>query len=245
MGAFIVVLREAFEACLVLSLIFAFLTKTGQRDRHARTIWLGVAAAVSTSVLAGAILFAALGEVEGPGQKIFEGIAMLVACVVLTWMVFWMRKQARTIGGHLRAQVGEAVRAGGGAALAMVAFVGVAREGLETALFLFVSVGDDGVLQTLVGGALGLAAAIGAGIAFYRGSLKLDLRRFFQVTGLLIVALGAYLLFGGLHELGEAGGGEAVELLGIAGGVAFAAAFGWLYLRNPRPRDAAAAPEQA
>jgi high-affinity iron transporter len=240
MGAFVVVLREAFEACLVLSLIFAFLTRTGQREQHARTIWAGVAAAVGTSVVAGGILFAALGEVEGTGRQVFEGIAMLVACVVLTWMVFWMRKQARTIGGHLRAQVGEAVAAGGGTALAAVAFVGVAREGLETALFLFVSVGDDGVLRTLLGGALGLVAAIAAGVAFYRGSLKLDLRRFFQVTGLLIVALGAYLLFGGLHELAEAGGGEALDVLGVAGAIAFAAGFGWLYLRSPRRRDAAA-----
>jgi high-affinity iron transporter len=240
MGAFIVVLREAFEACLVLSLIFAFLTKTGLKERHARAIWAGVAAAIATSVVAGAILFAALGEVEGTGQQIFEGIAMLVACAVLTWMVFWMRKQARTIGGHLRAQVGEAVAAGGGAALAAVAFVGVAREGLESALFLFVSVGDEGVLETLIGGALGLVAAIGAGMAFYRGSLKLDLRRFFQVTGLLIVALGAYLLFSGLHELGEAGGGETLELLGIIGGLVFAGAFGWLYLRAPRPARQAA-----
>jgi high-affinity iron transporter len=234
MGAFVVVLREAFEACLVLSLIFAFLTRTGQRERHARTIWLGVGAAVATSVVAGAILFVALGEVEGTGQQIFEGVAMLVACVVLTWMVFWMRKQARTIGGHLRAQVGEAVAAGGGAALATVAFVGVAREGLETALFLFVSVGDDGVLQTLIGGALGLVAAIGAGVAFYRGSLKLDLGRFFKVTGLLIVALGAYLLWGGMHELAEAGAGDALEVIGVVAGIAFAIGFGWLYLRKPR-----------
>jgi high-affinity iron transporter len=240
MGAFVVVLREAFEACLVLSLIFAFLTRTGQRERHARTIWAGVAAAVALSVLAGAILFAALGEVEGSGQQIFEGVAMLVACVVLTWMVFWMRKQARTIGGHLREQVGEAVAAGGGTALAAVAFVGVAREGLETALFLFVSVGDEGVLETLIGGALGLAAAIGAGMAFYRGSLKLDLRRFFQVTGLLIVALGAYLLFGGMHELAEAGAGEALEVIGAVAGVAFAVGFGWLYLRKPRQTASAA-----
>jgi high-affinity iron transporter len=242
MGAFVVVLREAFEACLVLSLIFAFLTRTGQRERHARTIWAGVAAAVGVSVLAGAILFAALGEVEGKGQQIFEGVAMLVACVVLTWMVFWMRKQARSIGGHLREQVGDAVAAGGGAALAAVAFVGVAREGLETALFLFVSVGDEGVLETLIGGVLGLAAAIGAGMAFYRGSLKLDLRRFFQVTGLLIVALGAYLLWGGTHELAEAGAGEALEVIGAVAGVAFAVGFGWLYLRKPRERAAAADP---
>jgi high-affinity iron transporter len=234
MGAFVIVLREGFEAALVLSLILAFLTKTGQREPHARTVWLGVAGAMATSVVAGAILFAIFGELEGTGEALFEGIAMLVACGVLTWMVFWMRSQARTIGGHLRAQVGEAIVAGGGLALAAVAFVGVAREGLETALFMFVSVGDEGLLETAIGGALGLLAAVGLGVAFYRGSLRLNLGRFFLVTGLLVIALGAYLLFGGLHELGEAGGGEALEVVGAIAGAAFALGFGWLYLRGTR-----------
>jgi high-affinity iron transporter len=244
MGAFVIVLREGFEACLVCSLIFAFLSKTGQTERHGRTVWMGVAAALLISAVAGAILFAIFGELEGSGEALFEGVAMLVACGVLTWMVFWMRAQARTIGGHLRDQVGRALLAGGGAALAAVAFVGVAREGLETALFLFVSVGDEGLVETLVGGALGLVAAVGLGVAFYRGSLRLDLGRFFLVTGLLVIALGAYLLFGGLHELAEAGGGEALEIAGAIGAALFAGGFGWLYLRGTaltrrRPADAA------
>jgi high-affinity iron transporter len=231
-GAFVIVLREGFEASLVCSLIFAFLHKTGQADRHGRTVWLGVAAALLTSAVAGAILFAIFGELEGTGEALFEGIAMLVACGVLTWMVFWMRAQARTIGGHLREQVGRALLAGGGLALAAVAFVGVAREGLETALFLFVSVGDEGVLETLVGGGLGLVAAVGLGVAFYRGSLRLDLGRFFLVTGLLVIGLGAYLLFAGLHELAEAGAGEALDVVGAVGALAFVAGFGWLYVRG-------------
>jgi high-affinity iron transporter len=232
MGAFVIVLREGFEACLVCSLIFAFLAKTGQKERHGRTVWFGVAAALLTSAVAGAILFAIFGELEGSSESVFEGVAMLVACGVLTWMVFWMRAQARTIGGHLREQVGRAVLAGGGVALATVAFVGVTREGLETALFMFVSVGDEGLVETLIGGALGFLAAVGLGVAFYRGSLRLDLGRFFLVTGLLVIALGAYLLFGGLHELGEAGGGEALEVIGAIAAALFAGGFGWLYLRG-------------
>ena len=224
--------------------MFAFLNKIGRADQFARSIWAGVAAAVGTSMVAGAILFATFGELEGSGQQIFEGIAMLVAAAVLTWMVFWMRAQSRTIGGHLREQVGHAVMAGGGVALASIAFIAVAREGLETALFLFVSVGNDGVLSTVVGGGLGLAAAVGLGVAFYRGSLRLDLRRFFQVTGMLVIVLGAYLIVAGLHELGEAGGGEALEVLGVILAVAFAGGFGWLYLRGTGAPAAPAVPAQ-
>jgi hypothetical protein len=86
----------------------------------------------------------------------------------------------------------------------------------------------------VVGGALGLLAAIVLGIGLYRGSLKLDLRRFFLVTGLLVIAFAAYLLVGGLHELGEAGGGEVFEVGGPVVAVLFALGCGWLYLRNPR-----------
>src|SRR5438552_15620821 len=118
----------------MIGLILAFLAKTGQRDRHGRAVWAGAAVAVVTSLVIGAILFAAMGELEGKAEKLYEGTAMLFAASVVTWMVFWMRKQARTLGGHLRSQVGDAVLAGGGAALAAVAFVGVALEVLESAL---------------------------------------------------------------------------------------------------------------
>ena len=235
MGAFVIVLREAFEASLVLGLIFAFLNKTGQRH-HGASVWQGTAVAVAVSVVMGAILFATVGELEGTAEALYEGTAMLLAAVVLTWMVFWMRKQARTIGGALRSQVGQAIAAGGGLALAMVAFVAVAREGLESALFLFVSVGDNGVAATVIGGTLGLLAAIALGVAFYRGSLKLDLRRFFLVTGLLVIAFAAYLLVGALHEFGEAGGGEVLEEIGPLAALVFAGTCGWLYVRGSRPQ---------
>lgn len=242
MGAFVIVLREAFEASLVIGLILAFLTKTGRRSEHESTVWQGVAAAIAVSVAMGALLFATVGELEGTAEALYEGFAMLLACVVLTWMVFWMRRQAATIGGELRAKVGAAVGTGGGLALASVAFIAVAREGLETALFLFVSVGDSGLVQTIAGGTLGLAAALVLGVLFYRGSVRLDLRRFFLVTGLLVIAFAAYLLYGGLHELGEAGGGEALELAAPLAALAFAAGFGVLYARGTRARPRAEEP---
>ncbi len=234
MGAFVIVLREAFEASLVLGLVFAFLQKTGQRDRHAAAVWWGTASAAALSVAMGALLFATVGELHGAAEQIYEGTAMLVAAAVLTWMVFWMRKQAKTIGGALRAQVGDAVASGGGLALALVAFVAVAREGMECALFLFVSTRDDGALQTVVGAALGLLAAVALGVAFYRGSVKLDLRRFFLVTGLLVIAFAAYLIVGGVHELAEASHGEALDVVGPLAALAFAGVCGWLYVRDSR-----------
>src|SRR4051794_40493174 len=234
MGAFAIVLREIFEATLVLGLVFAYLEKTGQR-RHARAVWQGTAAATLVSVALGAILFATVGELEGTAEQIYEGAAMLLAACVLTWMVFWMRRQARTIGGALRDQVGDAVAAGGGLALATVAFIAVAREGLETALFLFVSVGDDGLIETVIGGALGFIVAVAIGVAFYRGSLRLDLQKFFLITGLLVIAFAAYLLIGALDELSEAGGGEALEVAGPIAAILFAVVCGWLYVRGARP----------
>ena len=245
MGAFVIVLREAFEASLVLGLVFAFLDRTGQRAEHGRAVWQGTAWAIVVSIAMGALLFATVGELEGTAEQVYEGTAMLLAAGVVTWMVFWMRRQARTIGGELRARVGDAVRHGGGLALAMVAFVAVAREGMETALFLFVSVGDNGLLATATGGVLGLLVAIGLGLGLYRGSLRLDLRRFFLVTGLRVIALAAYLIAGGLHEFGEAGGGEALELAGPVAAALFAIVCGWLYVRGSRPPVATVAPPLA
>jgi len=238
MGSFVIVLREGFEAALMIGLILGVLNKTGQRDRHARAVWMGVGAAVATSVVIGAILFAAIGELEGSAEALYEGTGMLLAACVVTWMVFWMRKQARSLGGHLREQVSTAVVAGGGAALAMVAFIGVAREGLESALFLFASVGDDGVVATLIGGALGALGAVLLGLLFYRGTIKLDLRRFFMITGVLVIGFAAYLIAGGFHELAAAGGGEALEIVGPVLAVLYGIGIASFYLRSNPPKPA-------
>src|SRR3954467_6031377 len=248
MGSFVIVLREGFEATLLIGLILGVLTKTGQRE-HVRAVWIGVGAALVTSIVIGAVLFAAVGELEGSAEALYEGTAMLFAAAVVTWMVFWMRKQARTLGGHLRSQVTSAVVAGGGLALASVAFIGVAREGLESALFLFASVGDDGVLATVIGGSLGALAAVTLGYLFYRGTVRLDLRRFFMATGVLVIGFAAYLIAGGMHELGEAGGGEILEAAGPVLAALYGIGLATFYLRSnppkPEPTPATAAAVEA
>ncbi len=250
MGAFVITLREGFEAALIIGLILAYLSKTGESREHARTIWIGVATAVVLSLLVGGTLFATVGELEGRSEQLFEGIAMLLAAGVLTWMVFWMRRQVATLGGHLRERVGEAILKGGGVALAAVAFIAVAREGLETSLFLFAITEDSGVFVTFLGAALGLVAAIVIGILFYRGAIRLDLKRFFLVTSLLVIAFAAWLLSGALHELGEVAGNETFEAIGPFAGLAYAIGFAALYVldarRTPVPRDVdAPAPAKA
>lgn len=155
MGSFVITLREGFEATLIVGLILAYLAKTNNKNEHARDVWWGVAIAVVLSLVIGGVLFATVGELEGTTEQLYEGTAMIVAAAVVTWMVFWMCKQAATIGSHLRDQVGESLWTGGGLALAPVAFVGVGREGLETALFLFASTKESGAFVAVLGAGLG------------------------------------------------------------------------------------------
>ncbi|MEX0993623.1 MAG: FTR1 family protein [Solirubrobacterales bacterium] len=232
MDAFIVTLREGFEASLIIGIMLAFLVKTGQAATYARAVWMGVACAIVASVAIGAALFLSLGEVEGTAEALYEGLAMLMAAGVVTWMVFWMRRQARTIGGNLRAQVGEAIEAGSMFAIAAVAFVAVAREGLETALFLFAATGDSGAGVTIAGGLAGVAVAVALGVLFYHGAIRINLGTFFRVTGLLVIVFASYLLYGGVHELAKAGGGEALETFAPVAGLIYGIAFMRLFLRG-------------
>ena len=229
-----ITLREGFEAALIVSLIFAYLAKTGAAMEHGRSVWMGVAAGAATSVAIGGILFLSAGELEGDSETLYEGTAMIVAAGVVTWMAFWMRKQAATIGGHLRAQVSESLRVGGGIALASVAFVGVAREGVETALFLFASTGESGAFVTAVGALAGLAAAVVLGVLFYRGALRMNLGRFFLITSVLVIGFAAFLIFGGIHEFAEVTHVEALEAIAVIAALVYGAGFAALYVRDAR-----------
>jgi high-affinity iron transporter len=231
LGTFVITLREGFEATLIVGLILAYLAKTGQREQ-ASAVWWGVAAAAVTSFAIGATLFLSVGELEGTSEMVYEGATMIFAAALVTWMAFWMRKQAATIGSHLREQVSESLRTGGAIGLATVAFVAVAREGLETALFLFASTENSGPVIAVAGGVLGLVAAVGLGVAFYRGALRLDLSKFFTVTSLLVIAFAAYLIYGGLHEFGEATGSEALEVAAPVAAVLYGCSLAWVYLRD-------------
>ena len=234
MGAGIVMLREGFEASLIVGIVLAFLNRTGRREGF-WPVWVGTAAALALSVGVGGTLFAVGAELEGRAEAIFEGGAMLFAAALLTWMIFWMRRQARTIKRELELQVEHALAKGSALALGLVAFVGVLREGVETALFLFGTVEGSNALVASTSAAVGLAAAVFLGYLFYRGASRLDLRRFFLVTSALLLLFAGWLLANGLHELGEAGLFPENELLLVGAFAALAAPTLYFFFRPTRP----------
>jgi len=232
-GAGIVMLREGFEASLVVGIILAFLNRSGRREGFV-AVWAGALSALVLSAGTAGLLFVVGAELEGRAEKLFEGGAMLFAAALLTWMIFWMRRQARTIKRELEDQVQHALATGSAFALALVAFVGVLREGVETALFLFGTVEGSNKLLASTSATVGLAGAVLLGYAFYRGAARLNLRRFFTVTSVLLLVFAGWLLAQGLHELAAAGVfPESLTILGAA----FAALAGptlYLYLRPPK-----------
>jgi high-affinity iron transporter len=226
-----VTLREGFEAALIVGIVLAYLNKSGASGR-ARHVWAGVAAAAGVSIIMGLIIFASGNELSGTSEQVYEATAMLLAAGVLTWMIFWMQRQARTLGSHLRDQVSTALVAGG-SALFWVAFIATAREGIETSLFMYAATNKDSTTSTLIGGTLGLVIAAILGILVYRGSHRLDLGRFFQITSVILLAFAAYLVMGGLHEAGEAAKNEGLEESAIVVAVLYVLGTIWLYLRPP------------
>ena len=204
MGAALVTTREGLEASLIVGIVLAYLAKT-ENKRYFRVIWLGTAAAVALSILLGAALFFTIGELQGRSEMLFEGFAMLAAVFVLTWMIFWMRKQARNIKHELEEKLQSAIVAGSAVGLASVVFFAVLREGWETALFIF-AVGESSTpLATGIGALVGLVISISLGVALYMGSRRLNLRQFFTVTGILLIVFAAGLLAHAVQEFQEAG----------------------------------------
>lgn len=203
-SAFLITLREGLEMALIVAIVLAYLKKIG-RERDFGAVWTGVGVAAAIAAGAGVAIFAAIGGLEGRAEEIVEGVVALAAAAVLTWMVFWMRRQARSISGELRARVDEALASGSRYALAGIAFFAILREGLETALFLLgASVGASSSVEQAAGGVAGLAVAAAAGFLVYKGSRRINLRAFFQVTGALVLLFAAGLLATGVHELQEA-----------------------------------------
>lgn len=199
-------LREGVEAALIVSIILAYLAKTGNQ-RHFGRIWAGTGAAVLLSVVVGAILWFTLEGLEGTAAQIFEGVATLLAAAVVTWMLFWMRRTASNIKGELQAGVDRALVQGGIFGLAILAFTAVIREGIETALFLMgqTRVAGTEASSTLIGAFIGLAIAVAIGYGFYVGARVINLQTFFRWTGIALIFIAAGLLGYAVHEFVEAG----------------------------------------
>jgi high-affinity iron transporter len=199
----LITLREGLEAALIVGIVLGVLRKMGQQ-RRSRPVWIGVVAAVAVSIGAGLALNALGVSFEGRGEEIFEGVAMLLAAGVLTWMIFWMQRQGRKIRADLELDVRRAVTEGSAWALFSLAFVAVVREGIETVLFLTAAAFSATAGKTLIGGAVGLIAAIAIGWLIVVAGRELNVRAFFRVTGILLVLFAAGLVAHGVHELQEA-----------------------------------------
>jgi len=202
-AAFLITLREGLEAALIVGIVLSALRKLGHADRS-KSVWAGVLAAVAVSVIVGLVLNSLGIAFAGRGEEIFEGIAMLLAAGVLTWMIFWMQRQGRLIQTELESDVRQAVSSDSKWALFSLAFVAVVREGIETALFLTAAAFSTTPMETLVGGALGLLVAVALGWLVFSAGKQLNVRAFFRVTSVLLLFFAAGLVAHGVHELQEA-----------------------------------------
>lgn len=201
-------LREGVEAALILAIICAYLAKTGNRQYFPR-IFAGAGLAVVLSAVIGIVIFVTVGSFEEPYEQLFEAITLIVAASVVTWMLFWMRRQAASVKGELQSAVDRALENGGANAMAVLAFVAVIREGVETSLFLVgqaaVASAQGGAIWVLIGAVIGIGIAAVLGVGFYHGSRRLNLATFFRWTGVALVFIAAGLLSHAVHELIEIG----------------------------------------
>ena len=200
----IIGLREGLEAALVVGILLAYLTKTS-REHLKRAVWTGVGFAVVLSVGVSAVLQQVSEELSERSAEMFAGAMSLAAVGLVTWMIFWMRRTARGLRGELHGKLDAAIALGTGS-VAALAFVAVAREGVETALFLWTSVSaGQSALAGTFGALLGLAVAILLGRLIMRGALKMDLAKFFRVSGAALIVVAGAVLSYAVHEFQEVG----------------------------------------
>ncbi len=206
LATFLIGLREGLEATLVVSILIAFLVKSERRDRLPQ-VWAGVALAGALSGFFGWLLSYTSTTIlqKYEHRELFEAIASILAVVFVTWMIFWMRKAARSIAGDLRSRLTDAL-AVGSIAVAVMAFLAVVREGLETALIFYSAVqgasANGGPLYALLGG---IATAIAIGYLMYATAVRINLSVFFTWTGALLILVAAGILKYGVHDLQESG----------------------------------------
>ena len=201
---FLIGLREGLEATLVVSILIAYLVKTDRRDRLP-PVWAGIGAAIALSLSIGAVLTFGAQSMSFKAQEGFGGTMSFIAVVFVTFMIFWMRKAARSMKSELQGRLDKALAMGTGALVA-TAFVSVAREGIETALFVWPAVQAAGSgWEPLAGVFLGLAVAITIGYLLYRRAIAFNLARFFTWTGAALVVVAGGVLTYGIAEFQEIG----------------------------------------
>lgn len=203
---FLIMLREGLEAALIVSLIASYLKRT-QRGHWIGVMWVGVVLAAALCLGLGIFINETTGEFPQKQQELFEGIVAVIAVIILTWMVFWMRKVSRNVRQQLEQAVDNALQKSGnhGWALVLMVFFAVAREGLESVFFLLAAFQQDVGIWPPLGAVLGLTAAVILGFMIYWGGIRLNLGAFFKWTSLFILLVAAGLAAGAIRAFHEAG----------------------------------------
>jgi high-affinity iron transporter len=237
----LITLREGFEAALVVAIVLAAVRRS-ERPELARWVWYGTGTAIALAIATGWLIHVTIDDLTGVARSRVFAIICFGAAGLLTWMIFWMRKHARSLKGELEGRTLQALHQSA-FALGMVAFVAVAREGLETALFLISTTTNSSGNDVLIGALIGIALACGLGVLVYHGSKAISMKLFFQVTGVLIILFAAGLMSRGVLFLQSAGdlgtlNGAVYNLTGqhwltqdTQSGRFLAGIFGW----DPRP----------
>jgi high-affinity iron transporter len=202
---FVITLREGVEASLIVGIIAAFLVKEGRRDAM-RQMWLGVGIAVAICVAVAVALEVIGQDLPQQEQEGLETIIGLIAVAAVTYMIVWMRRNARGIKATLEGEAASALATGSTFALVGMAFLAVLREGLETSVFLLAAFQNStDTTAAGTGAVLGLVAAIAIGLGLYRGGVRINLTKFFKITGAVLVFVAAGLLATAAHTAHEAG----------------------------------------
>ena len=214
---FVITLREGVEASLIVGIIAAFLVKEGRRDAM-RQMWVGVAIAIVLCTAVAVVLDVVGKDLPQRQQEQLETIIGLIAVSAVTYMIVWMRRNARGIKATLEGEAASALAVGSTMALVAMAFLAVLREGFETSVFLLAAFQNASDTTAAGSGAvLGLIVAVAIGLGLYRGGVRINLTRFFRFTGLILVFVAAGLLATAAHTAHEAGWitglhGQAVDL---------------------------------
>jgi high-affinity iron transporter len=200
---FLIGLREGLEASLIVSILIAYLVKSGRRH-EIRYVWTGVAAALAVVIVVFSTVTIIFDQLSFRAQEGVGGSMSILAAILVTWMIFWMRRTARGLKHELEGQMSDAL-ALGATALATVAFVTVGREGLETATIMWSTINNAQTSGPFIGAGSGIIVAVVLGFGIYRGAIKVNLGKFFTITGALLIIVAAGVLAYGVYDLQEAG----------------------------------------
>ncbi|MBI2558746.1 FTR1 family protein [Candidatus Woesearchaeota archaeon] len=205
MESFLVTSRETLEASLVVGIVLAYLNRTNNQN-YKKTVYYAILFGILSSVLAAFTFTIFAGEFEGKGEQIFEGTTMLIGAFLLTTMILWMMQQrhiAKDIEGKVERHLMNTQPLFSHIGIFLLIFVAIIREGIETIIFLNAINYASGI--NFIGGTLGIVAAVIAGYLFFVSTKKINLKKLFGISSVLLILFAAGLVAHGVHEFEEAG----------------------------------------